>query len=172
LSFPYTGPVKNLFTWRMFSPGMQSMQFGSGASEGAPIALSSDKEVLLQDLLEDVRCERVDLYPQTEFSDLVFQGDRVAVMAGEQTFSGTLAIAADGTNSRVVQKLGYNANRRHIANLYVRSCFVTGFQPPHADSIITGIVFIDAKPVYVFLLPRPDEEAWNFLVLTFEATVD
>jgi hypothetical protein len=72
----------------------------------------------------------------------------------------------------VVEKLGYNTNRTRIANLYVKSCFVKGFTPTTGDSIITGIHFLEQGPVYVFLLPRPEGDDWNFLVLTFEPSVD
>ena len=173
LSFPYTGPVKNLYTWRMFSPGMKTMQFGSGPENRvAPIALSYDKEILLDCLINDVQGCGVDIHAETEFTDIAFQGGTIAVSAGDRTFNSPCVIAADGTNSRVVQKLGYNANRRHIANLYVKSCFVRGFKPPFEESIITAIVFVDEKPVYVFLLPRPDSDEWNFLILTFEPSFD
>ncbi len=173
LSFSYTGPVKQLHTWRMFSPGMKKMQFGSGEeNKGAPIALSYDKEILLECLLKDVRDEGVDVIAETEMTEIMPQGPGVVVQAGGKALNSTFVIAADGTNSRVVEKLGYNNNRRHIANLYVKSCFVKGFKPPYEDCIITGIHFIEDKPVYVFLLPRPDGDDWNFLVLTFEPGVD
>jgi flavin-dependent dehydrogenase len=123
-------------------------------------------------MLDDIKNEQVDIFPQTEFTDMVFQGDSVAVQAGDKTFCGSYVIAADGTNSRVVEKLGYNTNRTRIANLYVKSCFVKGFNPPAGDAIITGIHFFEKKPVYVFLLPRPEGNDWNFLVLTFESSVD
>lgn len=173
LTVPYTGKVKNLYTWNMFSPGMKKIQFGGGDNAGpAPIALSYDKEVMLKCMLDDIKNEQVDIFPQTEFTDMVFQGDSVAVQAGDKTFCGSYVIAADGTNSRVVEKLGYNTNRTRIANLYVKSCFVKGFNPPAGDAIITGIHFFEKKPVYVFLLPRPEGNDWNFLVLTFESSVD
>ena len=173
LAFPYTGAVKNLYTWNMFSPGMNKMQFGGGENAGpAPIALSYDKEIMLKCMLDDIKSEQIDIFPQTEFTDMVFQGDSVAVQAGEKTFIGSYVIAADGTNSRVVEKLGYNTNRTRIANLYVKSCFVKGFKPNAGDSIITGIHFLEQGPAYVFLLPRPEGDDWNFLVLTFESSVD
>lgn len=173
LSFPYRGAVKNLYTWNMYSPGMNRMQFGGGETAGpAPIALSYDKEIMLKCMAEDIEGGPVDVLTGTEFEGMVFQGDSVAVQAGGQNFCGTYVIAADGTNSRVVETLGYNSNRRRIANLYVKSCFVAGFDSPVGDAIITGIHFLEKGPVYVFLLPRPEGTDWNFLVLTFEADID
>ena len=37
---------------------------------------------------------------------------------------------------------------------------------------MTAVTFLDDKPVYLFLLPRPDGDAWNLLVLTLEGSVD
>jgi flavin-dependent dehydrogenase len=172
LSFPYTGAVKNLYTWHMFSPGMKKMQFGYGQAKGAPIAVSYDKETMLRCMLADISGERVDLFPETEYTDMQFGPGTVVVQAGGKSFASSCVIAADGTNSRVVQKLGYNNNRRHIANLHVKSCFIKGFNPPFADSIITAVTFIDDKPVYLFLLPRPEGDEWNFIILTLEGSVD
>ncbi len=81
-------------------------------------------------------------------------------------------IAADGTNSRIAQQLGYNNNRRHIANLYAKSYFIQGFDSPCGQSIVTACAFLDAGPVYLFLLPRPEGDAWNLLVLSLEGAVD
>jgi flavin-dependent dehydrogenase len=173
LAFPYTGAVKNLYTWHMYSPGMQQMQFGLGPDkQPAPIALSYDKETMLRCLLDDLRSDHVAIHSGTECTDIGFQPGSVVVTAGGKSFTGLCVIAADGTNSRIAEKLGHNRNRRHIANLYVKSYFITGFKPPLGDCILTGIIFLKDKPVYVFLLPRPEGEAWNFLLLTFEASVD
>jgi len=73
----------------------------------------------------------------------------------------------------VVQKLGYNHDRRHIANLYVKSFYVDGFKSPDGkERILTGVGFVDDKPVYIFCLPRPEGTAWNALFLTFEGDLD
>ncbi|MCX8043392.1 MAG: FAD-dependent monooxygenase [Desulfobacterota bacterium] len=172
LSFPYTGPIKPLYTWHMFSPAMKRMQFGYGPQQGAPIALSYDKEVMLQSMIADLPQNRVELFPATEYTGLIPGQGALMVQAGEQRFSGSCVIAADGANSRVVQHLGYNTNRRHIATLYVTSYFITGFTPPYPDSIITAITTVNDKPVYLFLLPRPTGEEWNFILLTLEPSVD
>jgi 2-polyprenyl-6-methoxyphenol hydroxylase-like FAD-dependent oxidoreductase len=157
----------------MFSPGMKKMQFGNGEEKKtAPIAVSYDKEILIKDLLQEIKCDHVDVFAGTEYTDMQFGPGTIVVQAGEKVFQSSFVIAADGTNSRVVQKLGYNNNRRHIANLYVQSCFIKGFNPPHDNSIITAVTFIDEKPVYLFLLPRPEGDEWNFIILTLESTVD
>jgi flavin-dependent dehydrogenase len=173
LSFPYTGAVKNLYDWHMFSPGMKKMQFGYGAAKKtAPIAVSYDKEILIKCLLDDIKSDHIDLFADTEYTDMQFGPGSVVVQAGAKNFVGSCVIAADGTNSRVVQKLGYNNNRRHIANLYVKSSFIKGFHAPYDNSIITAVTFIDDKPVYLFLLPRPEGDEWNFILLTLEGSVD
>lgn len=170
LSFPYTGPVKNLYEWHMYSPGMQSMQFGGGQT--APIALSYDKQTMLSCLVNDLAGYQVDLLAGTECLGIGPgpTGFVVATSAGQSMCS--LVIAADGTNSRIAQQLGYNNNRRHIANLYATSYFIQGFDSPCGQSIVTACAFLDAGPVYLFLLPRPEGDSWNLLVLSLEEAVD
>ena len=170
LSFPYTGPVKSLHAWHMFSPGMNSMQFGGG--QAAPIALSYDKETMLACLIEEAKSAGVELLSGTECAGLQPAPGGILVQTAAGPSFCTYLIAADGTNSRIVQQLGYNNNRRHIANLYAKSCFIEGFKSPHGESIVTAVAFLGGKPVYIFLLPRPEGGAWNLLVLTLEGSVD
>ena len=153
LSFPYTGPVKSLHAWHMFSPGMNSMQFG-GAQE-APIALSYDKETMLACLLDEVKSDHVDLLSGTEYTGLQPAPGGIVVETAAGQSMCSLVIAADGTNSRIAEQLGYNNNRRHIANLYAKSYFIQGFNSPCGQSIVTAVSFLAGKPVYLFLLPGP-----------------
>ncbi len=163
LSVPYTGAVQNLYTWNMFSPGMKKIQFGGGENAGsAPIALSYDKEIMLKCMLDEIKSDQVDIFPDTEFTDMVFQGDCVMVQAGDQSFCGSYVIAADGTNSRVVDKLGYNTNRRRIADLYVKSCFVKGFNRLLPTAIITGISFFAKGSGLCLPAARPKEMTGTF----------
>lgn len=170
LSFPYAGPVKNLHAWHMFSPGMNSLQFGGG--QEAPIALSYDKEAMLAGLLEEAGGCGAEMLAGTECAGLQPAPGGVAVQTSAGPVMCTYLVAADGTNSRIAQQLGYNNNRRHIANLYATSCFIEGFTPPRGEAIVTATAFLDRKPVYIFLLPRPAGSAWNLLVLTLEGSVD
>jgi len=182
LSFPYSGPIKKLYDWHMVSPGLNSIRFGY--PEGytpplpgmikAPIALSYDKEVLIADLLRETESYQVDIFSNTEFEDITWAGPEVITTAGGKQFRSSYVIAADGTNSRVVQRLGFNHDRKHIANLYVKSFFIKGFDPRWTkdDVILTGVGFVEEKPVYIFCVPRPAGDEWNVLFLTFEKSLD
>ena len=181
LSFPYSGPIKNIYDWYMYSPGMKRMHFGY--PEGytppvpgmikAPIALTYDKEVLTADLLKEARSARAEIFENCEFTDITWAGPETIVIAGGKQFRCTYVIAADGTNSRVVQKLGFNNERRHITNLFVKSFFVSGFKSPVAgEPIVTGVNIFQGKPVYLFAVPRPEGGDWNLLFLTLEQGID
>lgn len=172
LSFPYAGPVRELHTWHMYSPGMNALQFGTGTPGSAPIALSYDKETMLAGLLDEIACDHVELITGAECTGLQPGPGCVVVQAGERQLQATCVIAADGANSRVVDLLGYNVDRRYIADLYVKSAFVEGFNSPHDNAVVTAVVFVQDKPVYLFLLPRPDGDLWNFLVLSLERSID
>jgi len=177
LTFPYTGPVNNIYSWHMFSPGMKQIQFGTDGdptpeAPKAPIALSYDKEKMLACLVEEIQSDHVDVFAGHEFTEIGWEGPDVVVQAGDKAFRSTYVIAADGTNSRVVEKLGYNNNRRLIANLYVKSYFLKGFNAPYDNALTTGITHIDGKPIYLFIVPLPNRKDWNFLILSFAKEVD
>ncbi|MEI6126561.1 MAG: FAD-dependent oxidoreductase [Pseudomonadota bacterium] len=177
LSFPYTGPVNNLYSWHMYSPGMKMLQFGTEdaspqESSRAPIALSYDKEIMLKCLSDELQSRPVDIFTGHSFKEIGWEGPQVVVRAGDTTLRSSYVIAADGCNSLAAEKVGFNANRRHITNLYVKSYFLKGFNPPHANALITGITYIQGIPLYLFFVPRPDKKDWNFLILTFEGDLD
>jgi flavin-dependent dehydrogenase len=181
LSFPYSGAIKELYDWNLVSPAGNTIHFGYPENYAppfpgmvkAPIALVYDKETMVQDLLSEAKQHNVEVFPNTEFTDITWAGPEVITVAGGKQFRSSFVIAADGTNSRMVQKLGYNHDRRHIANLYVKSFYVDGFRSPDGkERILTGVGFVDDKPVYIFCLPRPEGTAWNALFLTFEGDLD
>ncbi len=177
LSFSYTGSINNIYEWHMYSPGMQRIQFGTDvASQSevpkAPIALSYDKEIMLGCLTNELQSKNVDILPDYEFVDIGWEGPQVVIKAGNTTLHSFYVIAADGCNSGVVEKLGYNFNRRHIANLYVKSYLLKGCNPPHSNTLTTCITYIDGKPLYLFFVPRFERNDWNFLLLTFEKDLD
>jgi flavin-dependent dehydrogenase len=175
MTFPYTGSVNKIYTWHLYSPGMKHIQFGTDeeTTHGkAPIALSYDKDIMLECLVNDITSDHVEIFAGCEFRGIRWEGYDVVIEATGKTFRSTYVIAADGCNSRVVEQLGYNTNRRHIANLYVKSYFLKGFNPPHGNALITAIMHIQGKPLYLFFIPRPDGTDWNLLMLTLEEQVD
>jgi flavin-dependent dehydrogenase len=181
LSFTYSGPIKKLYDWHLVSPGMNSIRFGYPDNYTppvpgmvkAPIALSYDKEVLINDLVNGLKGYQVDIFPRAEFTDITWAGPDVVVTAGGQQFYSSYVIAADGTNSQVVQRLGFNHDRKHIANIYAKTFFLKGFESrTESEAILTGVGFVNEKPVYIFCLPRPEGDLWNILFLTFEKGVN
>jgi flavin-dependent dehydrogenase len=181
LSFTYSGPAKKLYDWYLVSPGMNNIRFGypenytppvPGMAK-APIAIIYDKEVMIRDLLNELKSYRVDVFANSEFTDITWQGPDVIVTAGGKQFRSTYVMAADGTNSQVVQRIGFNHDRKHIANIYAKSFFVKGFQSrTTGDAVLTGVGFVHEKPVYIFAIPRPEGEDWNIIFLTFEKEIN
>lgn len=177
LSFPYSGPIRKLYDWYLVSPGMNYIRFGYPEDytppvtgmQKAPIALVYDKETLISDLLTELKGYGVDIFPKCEFTDITWEGSEVIITAGGKQFRCSYVVAADGTNSRVVEKLGFNHDRKHIANIYAMSFFVKGFQSRTSnETVLTGVGFVKEKPVYIFCLPRPERDLWNIIFLTFE----
>ena len=180
LSFTYSGPIKKLYDWHLVSPVMNSIRFGYPENytpppgmDKAPIGLVYDKEVMIRDLLEELKSYHVDVFANSEFTDITWAGPDVVVTAGGKKFHSSYVIAADGTDSGVVQRLGFNHDRKHIANIYIQTFFVKGFQArTTSDAALTGVGFVNEKPVCIFCLPRPEGDLWNILFLTFEKGVN
>lgn len=176
-SFAYTGPCQALYSWQFFSPGMNMIQFGlpepEALKKGQPlIGMVYDKENLLANLRDQMIRERVTVFEGTELTDIALQGNEVVVQAGGKEFHSTFVIAADGTNSRVVEKLGFNQERKHIGTLHAQSFFIRGFTPPGGNNTIAGFTFTEQGPAFMFLFPRPDGETWNVIFLALEKKVD
>jgi flavin-dependent dehydrogenase len=131
-----------------------------------------DKELLLGNLRDEMNRERVALFEGTELTDIALEGNDVVVQAGGKAFRSTYVIAADGTNSRVVEKLGFNQERKHIGTLYAQSFFIRGFTPPYGNATIAGFTFTEQGPAFMFLFPRPDGDTWNVIFLALEKKVD
>jgi digeranylgeranylglycerophospholipid reductase len=176
-SLAYHGPIKAMHSWQFFSPELNKIQFGFDEDESKkkgihPISMVFDKENLLEGLLEQIKSSHVNVFGGTEVTDIRLEANDIVIQAGEKTFRTTYAIAADGTNSKVVQRLGFNQERKHIGTLYVKSCFIKGFHAPDNSACIVGFAFMDAGPVMMFLFPRPDGIHWNVVFLTLEKKVD
>ncbi len=174
LSFPYTGPVKNLYNWHMFSPGMNKMQFGYGdEKQAAPIAVSYDKEILINACCEDLQCDHVDVFAGTEYTDMQLGPGGDCCPGRRKSLSklvrdcGRRDKFTGCAKARLQQQPPAYCKPVRSVMLYYRD-----LSRPMTMSIITAVTFIDDKPVYLFLLPRPDGDEWNFIVLTLEGSVD
>lgn len=122
-SIRYEGPTKNLYAWHFYSPGGHCISFGDydeaeHSGDAGRISVVHSKSALLQGLLEDAERNGVEVFTDSNVIDIekIKDGLRVKTANGE-IFTGAFVIAADGTDSIITKKLGFNEERIFYATL-------------------------------------------------------
>jgi len=172
-SFEYDGPYENLYCQRKYTPKGHKMDFGDyqqqkSRGDYGRIGLAFDKEIMLRCLLEQVKACNVDVFPGINVEKVATTADGVTVEGSGQSFEGAYVIAADGTNSRVAQLMGFNEGRTYYCNLYCVCYYMSGLElPTPHDIVVSTSAFLKEGDATLFVLPRPTEGEYNILVVSF-----
>jgi len=172
-SFEYDGPYENIYSLRRYTPKGHKMDLGDyeqqkSRGDYGRVGLSFDKGMLLQCLLEQVKACCVDVFPGINVEKVTSIAEGVTVEGSGQSFEGSYVIAADGTNSRVAQVMGFNEDRTYYCNLYAISYYMSGLElPTPHDMIVSTSAFLKEGDATLFLIPRPTEGEYNFLLVSF-----
>jgi flavin-dependent dehydrogenase len=143
-SVPYAGsviPLKNSFK---ISPVGNTVRIRGKSPEGC-VAVSYEKEALLQGLLARVRQQKnIDIMTgvQALGAENLKGGVRVSLRSPERHFTvqGRVAVAADGVNSKLVESLGLNQTRRKFfARFKVASYHMAGVECPYPEAWVTFV---------------------------------
>jgi len=164
-SVPYSGaviPLKNSFK---VSPGGHTIKIDGKSPEGN-VAVSYEKEVLLQDLFSGIAgLKHVEILTETQGMGVenVKAGANVTLRTrkGPLTVRGRIAVAADGVNSKLVQSLGLNETRRKFfARFRVASFHMEKVDCPYPDSWITfvGTGHTRGRRGQLYMCPKPHEK--------------
>ncbi len=171
-SFEYDGPHENIYSLRRYTPKGQKIDFGNyeqqkSRGDYGRVGLAFDKEIMLQCLLEQVKACSVDIFPGINVEKVATTADGVTVEGSGQSFEGSYVIAADGTNSRVAQVMGFNEDRTYYCNLYVIGYYMSGLElPTPHDMIVSTSAFLKEGDASFYVIPRPTEGEYNILVLS------
>lgn len=109
------------------------------------VALPFTKEVILRNLLAEVRASGVDVLPETEGmrAENVPGGVRVLLRDSHsravREVRCKVAFAADGANSRIVSTLELAKTRRYLGAFRVASYFLDDVDYPYGDSWLTCV---------------------------------
>jgi flavin-dependent dehydrogenase len=163
-SVPYSGaviPLKNSFK---ISPGGEKIKINGKSPEGY-VAISYEKEVLLNDLLSDIKAlKNVDILTETQGMAVenLKSGVRVTLRTSKGPFTvrGRVAVAADGVNSKLVQSLGLNETRRKFfARFRVASFHMEQVDCPYPNSWVTfvGTGHTRGRRGQLYMCPKPHE---------------
>jgi len=143
-SMPYAGSVIPLRNSFKVSPCGNTITINGKSPEGY-VAVSYEKEALLQGMLSRVRQQgtiEIMTGVQALAAENVKGGVRVRLRSPERRFTvqGRVAVAADGVNSKIVESLGLNRTRRKFfARFKVASYHMANVRCPYPDSWVTFV---------------------------------
>jgi flavin-dependent dehydrogenase len=178
----YEGQYKNLYGKEYYAPdGIHYISTGnyeermSKGDEGR-LSVVFDKGALLQGLLKETEENGVNIFKGMEVVDVKKKGDGIQVIGNSMTFEAPFAIAADGVNSRIAQKLGLNEERNCYCTMGGINVYMSEVHPPHPYTFIL-IIDWDRKyeiPIAYYLLPSPyaDDEHVVFVGGVCDPRVD
>jgi flavin-dependent dehydrogenase len=159
LSLRYDGPYRNIVgvfnhapNGHRLSLGIPSVQRAMG--DTGRVAISFDKELLLQQNLDDVKSKQVAVFSGTPAEKVETGADSVKVEGNGEIFEAQYVIAADGTNSTVARLAGFNEGRAYYCNLYGLAYEISGFEPPEYDVIMRVAAWVNGIYSALFVMPR------------------
>jgi flavin-dependent dehydrogenase len=135
-SIPYSGLWKDLKAFYFVSPGGYRIRM---EREETCVTRIFNKEVLLEDLLKEAEKSGAHIDGGTQALKAQNTDDGVVVTVRkegkEKEVKGRFAIAADGVNSRIVESLGLNNERKFFGTMGVASYILEGVNSPYPDAI-------------------------------------
>ena len=176
-SIKYDGAYRYSYACHFYSPNGNRMQLGvceeqKKKGDYGKITAVLDKEILFRCLLEEVKAYSVDVFPGINVEKVTTTAEGVKAEGSGQSFEGRYLIAADGVNSRVARMMGFNEDRTYYCQIRAISHYMTGVELPEPDACMIVMGFMKDGPAQLFIFPRPNEEEYNFIVVTIHHLVD
>jgi len=118
-SLRYDGPYRNIYSWQFYSPDGHLVQLGDlntqrKLGDNGRIGMIHDKEVLFRCLLEDVEKIGADVFPGIHVAEVTKSGEGLKVEGDGKSFHGSYVIAADGANSSIAVKAGFQQGKNSL----------------------------------------------------------
>lgn len=157
-SIRYSGLWKNLKGFYLVSPAGYRVRM---EREVTYVSRILNKEVLLEDLLTEAEKNGVHVSQGTEALSVKNMGDEVVITIRKQgelkEVTGKYLIAADGVNSRIVENLGLNKERKFFGTTTVCSYILQGVESPYPDTVINflGKGQVEGCKGLFYFWPRP-----------------
>ena len=160
-SVPYTGPCVPLVLAIRFSPGGNKLVF---TQQGQPLAVSINKESLLDGLVQEAGQAGVTIFNNTLALNAENARDSVVVTLRQPDrdfeVAAETAIVADGVNSRLVENLGLNKLRKFFAQFHVVTCYMENMtcEYPPSWMVFVGKGHTPSGMGQLYVLPKPRED--------------
>jgi len=177
-SVTYESHSRDLFSWHIFSPGGELVQFGDTqkgleVGENARTSAVHDKGALLQGLLRDCEELGVKVLMGTNVAGVEKKREKVHIVCEVDNLEASYVIAADGVNSRLAQALEMNSGRTYYGLMKIQGCELEGVEKFDSNtfySFVTG----REHPTYSVLIPLAGQEDGGFRAFTvvFDPEID
>jgi digeranylgeranylglycerophospholipid reductase len=136
-SINYHGPWVDMKQFLHISPNGSTVVI---ERDETPVAKIFNKELLLEELLSDVKKGRCEIESETMgIKAENTEGEVIITLQSkgkQKEVRSRIAIAADGVNSRIAESLGLNKNRKFLGTPRVVSCLVEGVKTPFPNTLI------------------------------------
>ena len=172
-SVRYDGPFKNFYAWNIYTPdGKHCINLGDyegNRKGGSSKRLSAvySKQDLLEGLFRDVEASGVQVFPGVNVVGHSRKGDINEIRTAEgKIFQGVFTIAADGINSRLMNVLGLNRERRFFGTLQGAGYYMRGVSPPYPEAVNYPVCYHKGLPYPIMLWvgpsPYAEDEFWVY----------
>jgi len=148
-SIPYHGPWVEMKQSLLMSPNGSKIII---EREETSVASISNKKVLLEDLLSEIEKSGCEIENEARgIKAENVNGEVLVTLQSKEKQRGVrskIAIATDGVNSRIVEGLGLNKNRKFFDTSIVSSYILEGITTPfpmHLSCFLAG--FINSLPI-------------------------
>jgi flavin-dependent dehydrogenase len=127
----------------------------------APVGKIFNKEILLEELLSEVEQSGCEI--QNETMGIAAENSdggvvvRLESKGKQREVKSKIAIAADGINSRIVERLGLNKKRKFFGTPRILTYFLEGVKSPFPDALILFIGKTRTNGLYPKVLRNPGD---------------
>jgi flavin-dependent dehydrogenase len=169
-SVDYNGPYIPLRQLIKFSP--KGHKFVVERDED-PVAIALNKECLLEGLLGKAKESGVKILSGTQALKAENSENKVTVTVKQKdkTFeiSSKTAIVADGVNSRLVESLGLNKNRKFFGNMQAITYYLKDVECPYPPAwmVFVGKGHTPSGKGQLYFLPKPQKDGSSVYELTY-----
>jgi flavin-dependent dehydrogenase len=130
---------------------------GGEESEMVTQHVAIDKEILINGLIDEARKNHVEIFTGVNVSGAEKTDEGVMIKGNGRSFEGSFAMAADGLNSQMARKLGFNQERKFLGTLIGKVWHMQGVAPPNLKAHIHIVEGVDAPPLFC-ICPRAVDE--------------
>ncbi len=137
----YDGPTRKIYGFHIVTPDGSRFRMGDvperNKDKARVVGVMIDKGHLVQTLVDEARAYGVEVFADTNINNVSKEADCVVVTDNRgNEYRGTFVIAADGVNSRIARKLGFNKERLFLGTYKDYARVYEGANVPEEDTLM------------------------------------